>query len=65
MQDKLYIWKRHTNMVNEKLQKEIQATAELKKETMSKSGVKLSGSKLRDLAWSLDVLDFKKENSNS
>ncbi len=65
MQDKLYIWKRHTTKVNEKLQKEIEATAELKKETMSQNGVRLSGSKLRDLAWSLDVLDFKKESSNS
>ena len=64
MQDKLYIWKRHINKVNSQLQKEIRATAELKKETMNQNGVRLSGSKLRDLAWSLDVLDLKKEGNS-
>jgi len=60
MQSKLYIWKRHEIKVNAKQQQQIKASAELKKETMSQSGVRLSGSKLRDLAWSLDVLDLKK-----
>jgi len=60
MQDKLYIWKRHIIKVKSKEQQEMRATAELKKETMDQNGVKLSGSKLRDLAWSLDVLDLKK-----
>ena len=64
MQDKLYIWKRHLNKVNTERQEEFKATAELKKETMSQNGVKLSGSKLRDLAWSLDVLDLKKNTGN-
>ena len=62
MQDKLYIWKRHMSKISNKRQQEIDATAELKKETMNQNGVKLSGSKLRDLAWSLDVLDLKKGN---
>ncbi|MFA6605329.1 MAG: PrgI family protein [Patescibacteria group bacterium] len=60
MQDKLYIWKRHQIKINAKQQQQMQMSAELKKETMNQSGVKLSGSKLRDLAWSLDVLDLKK-----
>ncbi len=60
MQSKLYIWKRHINKINAKQQQEIKASAELKKETMDQSGVRLSGSRLRDLAWSLDVLDLKK-----
>jgi hypothetical protein len=64
MQDKLYIWKRHTIKVKREEQKEIGAAVELKKETMDKSGVRLSGSKLRDLAWSLDVLDLKKNTGN-
>jgi hypothetical protein len=61
MQDKLYIWKRHLSKVSEKQQEVIRATAELKKEAMDQNGVRLSGSKLRDLAWSLDVLDLKKQ----
>jgi hypothetical protein len=64
LQDKLYIWKRHVIKVKNEQQKEIKATAELKKETMHESGVRLNGSKLRDLAWSLDVLDFKKGENN-
>jgi len=62
MQDKLYIWKRRKSKTSAKEQKNIE-TAELKKETMDQGGVRLSGSKLRDLAWSLDVLDLKKEQS--
>lgn len=60
LQSKLYIWKRHEIKINAKQQQQMQMSAELKKETMNQSGVKLSGSKLRDLAWSLDVLDLKK-----
>ncbi|MFA6586125.1 MAG: PrgI family protein [Candidatus Paceibacterota bacterium] len=60
MQDKLYIWKRHQIKIKARQQEEMRATAELKMETMNQNGVKLSGSKLRDLAWSLDVLDLKK-----
>ena len=60
MQNKLYIWKKHQIKVNVKQQQEMKASAELKKEIMNQSGVRLSGNKLRDLAWSLDVLDLKK-----
>jgi len=59
MQSKLYIWKRHEIKTSNK-QQEMKEMAELKKETMDQNGVRLSGSKLRDLAWSLDVLDLKK-----
>ena len=65
MQNKLYIWKRHQIKIKNKQQQEIKATAELKRETMNQSGIKLSGSKLRDLAWSLDILDLKKEGGSS
>ncbi len=60
LQNKLYIWKRHMLKVKREQQKEIGTAVELKKETMNQSGIKLNGSKLRDLAWSLDVLDLKK-----
>lgn len=60
MQDKLYIWKRHEIKVKAQQQKEMQMGSQLKTETMNEKGVRLSGSKLRDLAWSLDILDVKK-----
>jgi hypothetical protein len=60
LQDKLYIWKRHTIKVKKEQQKEMGTAAEIKEETMNQNGVRLSGSRLRDLAWSLDVLDLKK-----
>ncbi|MEK7060096.1 MAG: PrgI family protein [Patescibacteria group bacterium] len=57
VQSKLYIWKRHdVKITNEQLR----ITNEGKKEVMKEVGSRLSGSKLRDLAWSLDVLDLKK-----
>ena len=56
-QDKLYIWKRR-KASKEKSAKEIEASR-LEAEALTRV-VKLSGSKLRDLAWSLDVLDLKK-----
>ena len=56
-QDKLYIWKRR-KASKEKSAKEIE-TSRLEAEALTRV-VKLSGSKLRDLAWSLDVLDLKK-----
>jgi len=60
LKNKLYIWKRHQIKIKVKQQKEIQASVKLKEETMNQNGVRLNGSKLRDLAWSLDVLDLKK-----
>lgn len=50
--DKLYVWKRQ----KKKAVKKVEKTAE----TGASSQSKLSASRLRDLAWSLDVLDLKK-----
>jgi len=53
MQNKLYIWKRKKIKAESKIEKQA--------ETISQSGPRLNSSKLQDLAWSLDVLDFKKQ----
>jgi len=58
MQDKLYIWQRRKN---KKIKEVAEKAEELKIGEINRSGVKLSGSKLRDLAWSLDVLDLQKQ----
>src|SRR3989344_1626187 len=54
-QSKLYIWKRR------KSGEKGQITNEGKSELMNQSGARLNRSKLRDLAWSLDVLDSSKK----
>ncbi|OGI92724.1 hypothetical protein A2933_00705 [Candidatus Nomurabacteria bacterium RIFCSPLOWO2_01_FULL_46_18] len=56
-QDKLYIWKKERGMTREMLEKK-KAEAEIAPIARE---ARLSGSKLRDLAWSLDVLDLKKQ----
>jgi PrgI family protein len=63
-QSKLYIWKKHPNKItNDKLRITSEDTNKIR--MMREGGLKLSGSKLRDLAWSLDVLDLSKQkNSN-
>ena len=58
-QSKLYIWKKDKKATaNNKLQ--------ITNETLEGRGgvVGLSGSKLRDLAWSLDILDLSKNKNN-
>lgn len=59
-QNKLYIWKRRKVKINNE---KMPTVAENKNTMLRESGVKLSGNKLRDLAWSLDVLDLKKEGN--
>jgi hypothetical protein len=59
MQSKLYIWKKGGAQATNKKPRP-QASNKDQFITNGKSEVKLSGSKLRDLAWSLDVLDVKK-----
>jgi len=55
-QNKLYIWKKRTA-------KTLQNSKESAKETYQiQSGTRLDNSKLRDLAWSLDVLDLQKNS---
>ncbi len=57
--DKLYIWKRRKA---KKITEEEKEKTEMKKmELLNKSQTKLGGSKLKDLSWSLDVLDLNKE----
>jgi hypothetical protein len=58
-QGKLYIWKRRKIKESDK-KKETVVTNE-QKELLSQETPRLGKSKLRDLAWSLDVLDIKKE----
>ena len=55
VQNKLYVWKKKRKLINkepiETKEKEIYPV---------ENGPRLGASKLRDLAWSLDVLDIKK-----
>lgn len=60
-QNKLYIWKKVK--VKNKTVVQPATSDEEKIRLMSQTG-KLSGSKLRDLAWSLDVLDLNKQEEN-
>ena len=55
LQSKLYIWKRDKNMA---ANGQLRTADENKLSEKNEKG--LGGSKLRDLAWSLDVLDLKK-----
>jgi hypothetical protein len=57
-QNKLYIWKKHVSKITNK---QLPITNENKNEAMPGLGSKLNGSRLRDLAWSLDVLDLSKQ----
>ncbi|MDE2399487.1 MAG: PrgI family protein [Patescibacteria group bacterium] len=59
-QSKLYIWKRRQI----KVAKNKAPVVVEDKNIAMRENVKLSGNKLRDLAWSLDVLDLKKEGNN-
>jgi hypothetical protein len=61
-QNKLYIWKKHKNTIaNNKLQTTNEDTNKIK--MMREGGLELNGSKLKDLAWSLDVLDLSKQKN--
>lgn len=65
--DKLYIWKAKKDRKQSTFETDRIA---LEKVALEKIGQqtrvhKLTGSKLRDLAWSLDVLDLQKENNRS
>ena len=60
VQDKLYIWKKGKIHKNDKLTNE----AMLKGGMHQEREQKLTGSKLKDLAWSLDVLDMSSHKDN-
>jgi len=62
VQNKLYIWKRRK--AKKTTTQQAEDIIKQKNEILNQDGVKLTGNKLRDLAWSLDVLDLKKENGN-
>jgi hypothetical protein len=58
-QNKLYIWKKHGEEKEEARLKPVVEQA-----SMTGNEARFSGSKLRDLAWSLDVLDLSKSKEN-
>ena len=60
-EDKLYLWKRRKN----KTIGGVDPSKSIKGDDISMPDTKFGGSKLRDLAWSLDVLDMKKENTSN
>lgn len=58
MQSKLYIWKKEP-----KTSEQEAAQAFANKKPTSAPEIKMSSGKLRDLAWSLDVLDLNKDRN--
>ncbi|MCX6753135.1 MAG: PrgI family protein [Candidatus Nomurabacteria bacterium] len=58
--DKLYIWKRRLKKPGEKEAEDLKKSEE-NTENQARRVSKLGTSKLKDLAWSLDVLDVKKQ----
>lgn len=56
--DKLYVWRRETKKMTSRERSEVKNTY------VPVAGAKLGASKLRDLAWSLDVLDLSKNKEN-
>ena len=60
--DKLYIWKRREVQA---LRKTENIQNKTKEELRTQNLERLTGNKLRDLAWSLDILDLKKEPENN
>jgi hypothetical protein len=59
IQSKLYVWEKR------KQKKESASAVKGENVQVTRSGPKLTGGKLRDLAWSLDVLDAKKQLGNT
>ncbi|MFA6300928.1 MAG: PrgI family protein [Candidatus Paceibacterota bacterium] len=59
-QNKLYIWKKQKNQKNKPDQAQV-----LDENKTIMVPTKLSGSKLRDLAWSLNVLDLSKQKEDT
>ena len=58
-QSKLYVWEKRKNKIEKATEQKIEMEGARAPEP------KLSTSKLRDLAWSLDVLDAKKQLGNT
>lgn len=60
MQNKLYVWQRRKFDADSKKSNELKNRGSITQERE----MKLTGSKLKDLAWSLDVLDLNKHGGN-
>lgn len=64
-QNKLYIWKKHIGQAPVgSAQPNLSKPKEDKNEAVGELESKLNGSRLRDLAWSLDVLDLSKQKKS-
>ena len=63
MQNKLYIWERRKSETSKEKKTAAGANGEIKREHLENTA-RLGGNKLRDLAWSLDVLDLNKHEDN-
>ena len=61
IQSKLYIWKRQKK--NQDKIKSGEPEGEVVTQNMNRDTVRLGGNKLRDLAWSSDVLDLNKHQN--
>lgn len=60
MQNKLYIWQKQKFNSDDKKAESVKARNTITEQRESR----LTGSKLKDLAWSLDVLDLNKHKTN-
>ncbi|MFA5840924.1 MAG: PrgI family protein [Candidatus Paceibacterota bacterium] len=61
-QNKLYIWKKNLTKIKQGGGEAVSSDIN-KIRMMKEGGLELNGSKLRDLAWSLDVLDLSKQKN--
>ena len=64
LQSKLYIWEKREKKINIKENKEREDSEADRKRALLENSIKFGGNKLRDLAWSLDVLDLNKHKEN-
>ena len=62
-QDKLYVWRRREEK-EKKVNEQAEISAGDKREALEHQA-RLGGNRLRDLAWSLDVLDINKHEKSS
>jgi hypothetical protein len=63
LQNKLYIWQRREVNINDKREEEREEEERRNKREKLENSVRLGADKLRDLAWSLDVLDLSKHKN--
>ena len=63
-QSKLYIWERRMGQAGQARDSKQEALTAAQTSSATQVGARLTGEKLRDLAWSLDVLDLSREKKN-